>query len=396
MNQSPRAADILNQRCRCTTLDESALEKRLGGIIKERPNLFSRTMTFLSAEDFLKMKEFIMVAEKVLRNPEGPQGVFMGYDFHLTENGPKLIEINTNAGGAYLNLILAQSQVNCCPDENIFFNNQSSLANLDLQFLEMFKEEWKLSGKTKPMTSVAIVDESPETQYLYPEFVLFRELFLKNGIQTIIAEPSQLIEKSDGLYFGEQKIDLIYNRLTDFNLSEERHSHLSKTWTKGAVVLTPSPHHHATHAHKKHLSKLSDPDHVSNLHISDTEKKILLTTVPKTKVVSDCVATELWSDRRRLFFKPVDGFGSRAAYRGDKITSKVWNEIKNGNYIAQEIVPPGQRVIAGQENVLKADIRAYTYQGQILLLAARLYEGQTTNFRTAGGGFSPVFVIAER
>jgi hypothetical protein len=26
------------------------------------------------------------------------------------------------------------------------------------------------------------------------------------------------------------------------------------------------------------------------------------------------------------------------------------------------------------------------------LVAARLYQGQTTNFRTPGGGFAPVFV----
>jgi hypothetical protein len=29
----------------------------------------------------------------------------------------------------------------------------------------------------------------------------------------------------------------------------------------------------------------------------------------------------------------------------------------------------------------------------VLLAAARLYRGQTTNFRTPGGGFAPVFVI---
>ncbi len=30
---------------------------------------------------------------------------------------------------------------------------------------------------------------------------------------------------------------------------------------------------------------------------------------------------------------------------------------------------------------------------KVLLVAARLYQGQTTNFRTLGGGFAPVFVI---
>jgi hypothetical protein len=33
----------------------------------------------------------------------GSFGVFMGYDFHLTGAGPRLIEVNTNAGGALLN-----------------------------------------------------------------------------------------------------------------------------------------------------------------------------------------------------------------------------------------------------------------------------------------------------
>ena len=40
---------------------------------------------------------------------------------------------------------------------------------------------------------------------------------------------------------------------------------------------------------------------------------------------------------------------------------------------------------------LKSDIRLYTYDGETLLMAARLYQGQTTNFRTPGGGFAPVF-----
>ena len=39
---------------------------------------------------------------------------------------------------------------------------------------------------------------------------------------------------------------------------------------------------------------------------------------------------------------------------------------------------------------LKVDIRLYTYYGAVLLTAARLYQGQTTNMRTPSGGFAPV------
>jgi hypothetical protein len=33
----------------------------------------------------------------------------------------------------------------------------------------------------------------------------------------------------------------------------------------------------------------------------------------------------------------------------------------------------------------------YVYDGTVQPTAARLYQGQTTTFRTAGGGFAPVF-----
>ena len=52
--------------------------------------------------------------------------------------------------------------------------------------------------------------------------------------------------------------------------------------------------------------------------------------------------------------------------------------------------------IAGEVQSMKADLRNYTYDGKVLLRAllraARLYQGQTTNFRSVGGGFAPVFV----
>ena len=76
------------------------------------------------------------------------------------------------------------------------------------------------------------------------------------------------------------------------------------------------------------------------------------------------------------------------------MTKRVWAEIVRGGYVAQEFAPPGERMIKldGIAERRKTDVRLYTYDGQILLTAARLYQGQTTNFRTPGGGFAPVFM----
>ena len=65
--------------------------------------------------------------------------------------------------------------------------------------------------------------------------------------------------------------------------------------------------------------------------------------------------------------------------------------------MAQTLVPPTGRMIDvdGTPTDLKFDLRAFTYAGQVQLLAARIYAGQTTNFRTQGGGFAPVIVVPD-
>jgi uncharacterized circularly permuted ATP-grasp superfamily protein len=103
----------------------------------------------------------------------------------------------------------------------------------------------------------------------------------------------------------------------------------------------------------------------------------------------------MWKSRKGLFFKPMGGHGGKAVYRGDKVTKGVWAEIERGGYVAQTLVRPSERMVKIDDvpQVRKLDVRLYTYDSRVLLVAARLYQGQTTNFRTPGGGFAPVFVI---
>ena len=78
-----------------------------------------------------------------------------------------------------------------------------------------------------------------------------------------------------------------------------------------------------------------------------------------------------------------------------------WEEIlaasvsAHGAYVAQALVPPSERqlVIDGEKRALKVDVRNYVYNGVVQLVSARLYQGQTTNFRTQGGGFAAVFAV---
>jgi hypothetical protein len=66
------------------------------------------------------------------------------------------------------------------------------------------------------------------------------------------------------------------------------------------------------------------------------------------------------------------------------VQSHIWQPS------AQEIVRPSERHVATLSTPLKVDLRSYTYRGEVLLYAARMYQGQTTYFQTPGGGFALV------
>jgi len=132
-------------------------------------------------------------------------------------------------------------------------------ATLEQRLLDTFLNEWTLKGRPGRPARVAIVDERPSTQYLYPEFLLFRYLFMQAGIETILCDPCELEFDGKHLTRDGRPIDLVYNRLVDFALDGEGHRALRDAYVAGAVVLTPNPRNHALLADKRNLTVLSDP-----------------------------------------------------------------------------------------------------------------------------------------
>ena len=326
-------------------------------------------------------------APEIAKFDPGSPGGLLGLDFHLTSNGPQLIEINTNPGGVLLNVILGQAQRNCMPELTMA---PTDAGRVEDAVLGSMLTEWSLQRGSAPLTFVAIVDESPRQQYLYPEFLLFQELLRRHGYRAEICGPEELVHKQDRLWLGESPVDFVYNRLTDFALQESAHEALRAAYLAGEVTMSPHPRAHAIYADKRNLSVLGAPDFLQDSGASQLSIDTLTAAVPATGLVTPENRESMWAGRRHLFFKPAAGFGSKASYRGDKLTRRVWDEIAGGNYVAQEIVVPSERHVNPGSDPLKVDMRCYAYRGEVLLYAARMYQGQTTNFRTPGGGFAPV------
>jgi hypothetical protein len=134
------AAEWLNRGCACISVDHPSLKRALeegqgsvshAELLATRPHLFSDSVVFVSEAHLLRMAQTIAALERVLRLPAyrervlayapaiarhspAAAGVFLGYDFHLGPDGPQLIEINSNAGGALLNARLLRAQRACC------------------------------------------------------------------------------------------------------------------------------------------------------------------------------------------------------------------------------------------------------------------------------------------
>jgi len=417
---TPMTADWLNGSCFCITLDRqrlyAALERQAGDpefsarYLQPREHLFSNVPVFHAERDLVKMTGVVRMIEAASRLPAyreaalswapdiarfdpGPRGVLMGYDFHLGEAGPKLIEVNTNAGGAFLNALLANAQRACCPEVERAFR-LPLLGDFDAALIGMFKAEWARQRRETALRRIAIVDDNPEGQYLYPEFVLARETFRRQGIDTVIAGPAALHYDKGRLWVEGAPIDLVYNRLVDFSFDRLEHAALKAAYLDSAVVVTPNPRNHALLADKRNLTVLSDRARLESLGL-DARLAAEAARIPRTLRVSSDNTAELWEKRKSYFFKPAAGHGAKAVYRGDKLTRGVWRQIVAGDYVAQQFAPPGERMVEidASREPLKSDIRLYTYDGTVLLAAARLYQGQTTNFRTPGGGFAPVFFL---
>jgi hypothetical protein len=414
-----------NANCFCISLNEAelrqALETALGSpellaLIDERcPHLFASRPVFTSSSQTAQMAAVVAAVDSVValpayrefvlrdapaiarHDPGGVRGVFFGYDFHLQEQGCGVIEINTNAGGAMLNAVMARAHHACCLGDERFAPAATLATQFEDRIVAMFRDEWQLADTGRALQTIAIVDVAPGDQYLYPEFLLFQRLFQRHGLTAVIADPTALQWRDGMLMHGDARIDLVYNRLTDFLLEEPASAALRAAYLANAVVLTPHPQAHALYANKRNLALLCDDARLQEFGVPAPLRAILLQHILPTQIVIPANADALWENRRQLFFKPAAGYGGRAAYRGDKLTKRVWQEILAGDYIAQEYMVPGMRASGSRASPeqLKFDIRCYAYAGQVQWTAARVYQGQATNFRTPGGGFAPVYSLAD-
>ena len=315
-------------------------------------------------------------------NP-GHASLMMGYDFHLSADGPKLIEVNTNAGGAFL-AWQSERQADRVA--------APAAARFEARLLQSFHQEWRdFSAAERPLHSIVVLDESPQEQGLFPEMLAYRDWLQEQGFSATIAAPEELQADRKGVWVEQQRIDLIYNRHCDFFLETAELAGLREAYLNAQVCLSPNPFAYGLLADKRRLILWRDPEAMGALGLTESERGRLLKMVPSSRLLADCDPESCWAERKNLVFKPVARFGGRGVILGKTMTRKRFAAMEPATTLVQELVPPS-RVEDDQGHEFKVDLRLFAYRDQLLGVVARVYRGQVTNLRTAGGGFASVRV----
>lgn len=322
---------------------------------------------------------------EVARFDPGHDAVMMGYDFHLGPDGPRLIEVNTNAGGAMYAYRAA------FPDHP---DNSLPGGRFIERFLATFHEEWRrFAMTTRPLQRIAIIDETPADQGLYPEMATLCNLFQSNGIDCSIHDPGDLETDTTGVRINGERIDLVYNRHCDFYLEQPDMAGLRAAYLAKTVCLSPNPFVYGLLADKRRMALWSDEEEMAGLPLSEKTTQILRETIPRSTLLADLDPEELWTRRKSLIFKPVSRFGGKGVLAGRSISRKRFRELDPAGTLVQDEVPPSLTETAEED--FKTDFRLFVYRNHCIGIAARLYRGQVTNLRTPGGGFARVQIDAD-
>ncbi|MDQ6969041.1 MAG: hypothetical protein Q9M16_00840 [Mariprofundus sp.] len=290
--------------------------------------------------------------------------LLMGFDFHLTPDGPKLIEINNNAGGLYV------GEQRWLPQPEKMFSDV-----LQQRLLAMFAADWR---------NIAIMDDDVEQQYMYPEMCAYAELLRADGRNVWVCSAHDLQLQADGLYIEGEKIDAIYNRHTDFYLDEGALQHIRSAYQQGQVVLNPHPRSYALIGDKSRMVDWWRDGLLERCVDASLVKKIRAVT-PETHQLSEMDMDQAWTERKSWVFKPSARHGGKGVVLGKAMSRKRFATLDVPETIVQQLVPAS--VVEVEGNAMKLDIRLYMHGEQLIAVAGRVWRGQLTNFREPGSGW---------
>ncbi len=295
--------------------------------------------------------------------------ILMGFDFHLTEQGPRLIEINNNAGGLFSNGWLPQPG-----------RDHGSWPG---SLTRMFPRHWR---------HIAIIDEDIEQQRMYPEMRAYAELLRAQGRKVVLASPQALRREGNGLYIDGLRLDGIYNRHADFYLQHSSMHLIREALMHGLVEVNPYPRSYALLGDKARMADWWQSGLLEQW-LPREHCRFIRELVPETRWM--CAFSddqELWKQRRQWVFKPPRGHAGKGVLPGKGMSRRRFSTLDRQKTLVQRHVPAGE-VLSPDGRVFRLEVRLYLHGARVVALGGRLWRGQVANFREPGSGWTAIRVV---
>jgi len=287
------------------------------------------------------------------------------------------------------------------------------------EVVEAFREEyesWATSSGRSPESTplIAIVDfrDIPTMG----EFHIFKEAFERAGMRCCIAAPEDLILRKDGLFVGEEKLDIVYRRLITPDILE--------TFGGEHVLIEAIEQNHCFVAnglggyavsHKGLFAILSDPARrpggLGSDHVQAVDAAI-----PWTRMVSEdttCgpkggdplpLETIAKQEKDTLVIKPASSYGGKDVVLGWTVDDATWNEawvrgLDVPTVIQRRVEIPTKSCPVLVDDALKFvpmqfDVDPYVLRGsRIHGLGVRFSGGDLLNVASGSGSAVPAFIV---
>jgi hypothetical protein len=265
--------------------------------------------------------------------------------------------------------------------------------------------EW--GGKGVP--NIAIVDwkNLPSSS----EFVLLRNHFAAQGVQTIICSPDELEYNRGRLRCGDFEIDLVYKRIIIHEFLaryDETHPLVRAYQNQDVCLVNPF---RCKIMHKKASFELLTDDVYGNWFTSD-EGQAIRGSIPWTRRMSDRrtiyhgqsieLVNFVCENREGLVLKPNDDYGGHGVFFGPQVDEAAWDNAittaLSSDYVVQEVVDlcPEQFPIFNETEwklqPMFVDTNPFLFSGKVCGAMVRLANSPIVNV-TSGGGETGFFVI---
>jgi hypothetical protein len=342
-------------------------------------------------------------------DPGQPDVLMSRIDAFLTEAGPRVIEINSDAPAGFgygdrMAAIFADSDLH----RRFAALHPLRYVASGPGLIGAFRSRHAATGGNGS-PRVAIVDWADVKTRADQE--LLRESFLRAGLDCRLADPREVEARGERLFAGGFEVDLVYRRALLQELLERPDDARSLL---AAYRARPAAFQNSFRCRisedKVFLAILTDDEHAGLLR--PEERELVRRVVPWTRRVAegrttkDAATIELvpWILARResLVLKPAHGYGGASVVMGDEASEGEWQSRVEAALAAPWVVQERARipeepfpVVAGGTlafEALKVNANPFYVAGAEVGAVARVSRSSVINV-SAGGGSVPTFVL---